>query len=56
MQVLCSNSALSWAPEKARVRHPLLILPPPPCWGPPRMHGLYNTFALCWGPEEAGMR
>ena len=55
MQGLSSTSALFWAPEKAGVRQPFLILSPF-VWGPPRMQGLRSTSALLWAPEKAGVR
>ena len=54
MQGLRSTSALLWAPEKAGVRQPLLILSP--LLGPPRMQGLHSTSTLFWAPEKAGPR
>ena len=43
-----------WAPEKARVRQPILI--PSPFWGPPRMQGLHSNSAHLWAPEKAKVR
>ena len=44
MQGLRSTSALFWAPDKAGVRQPILILSPF-VWGPPRIEQL---FARLW--------
>ena len=54
MQGPCSISAHLWAPEKAGVRQPFLILSL--SWGPPRMQGLCSTSAHLWGPEKVGVR
>ena len=53
MQGLHCTSALFWAPEKAWVRQPILILSPF-VWGPPRMQGLRSTSALFWAPKLFG--
>ena len=41
-----------WAPEKALVRQPILILSP--CWGPLRKQGLCSISAPLWAPEKVG--
>ena len=55
MQGLHFTSTLFWAPEKARVRQPLLILSPF-VLETPRMQGLCSTSALFWAPEKARVR
>ena len=43
-------------PEKARVRHPILISPCAWCWGTLRMQGLRSKCASFWAPEKARVR
>ena len=50
----CLTPAFSGAPEKARVRRPLLSVSP--LLGTPRMQGLTSNSALFWAPEKAGVR
>ena len=50
MQGLRNNSALFWAPEKARVRQALLILSP--CLGTPENAGVTQPFRPPLGPRE----
>ena len=65
MQGLCSISALLWAPQKAGLRQPILILSPF-VWGSPRMQGFCSISAHLWAnsdfvplylgtPENAGV-
>ena len=56
MRRLRSNSTLFWAPEKAGVRHPVLILSPCLKLGTQRMQGLRSNSALFWASEKAGVR
>ena len=52
MQGLCSISAHLWAPEKAGVRQPILILSLF-VWGSPRMQGLCSISTHLWALEKA---
>ena len=54
MQGFCCNSAHFWAPEKARVRQPLLILSP--LLGDPRMKELRGSTTHLWAPKKARVR
>ena len=56
MQGLSSNSAHFWAPKKAAVGQPILILSRTWRPGTPRMQGLRSNSALIWAPEKAGLR
>ena len=56
MQVLRGNFAPFWAPEKAPVRWPLLILSPRLALGTPEKAGLRSNSALFWAPEKAHVR
>ena len=50
MQGLCSTSALFWAPEKAGVRPPILILSP--LLGTPESARVTQHFRPLLGPRE----
>ena len=50
MHGLRSNSALFWAPVKARVRHPLLIFSPPLPLGTPKSTQQFRPLV---GPRES---
>ena len=50
MQGLCSISALFWAPEKARVRQPILIVFP--LLRTPENAGVLLHFRPILGPRE----
>ena len=52
MQGLRSNSALLWAPEKAGVRYPILILSPFLGLGIPENAGVRYQFRPLLGPRE----
>ena len=55
MQGLCSNSALLWAPEMARVREPLLILSARLALGEPReCRGYVAIPPSCGPPRKQG--
>ena len=54
-QVLGRTSTLFWAPGKAWVRQPILILSPF-VWGRPRMQGLHRSSALFCAPEKTKVR
>ena len=56
MQGLRSNSALFWAPEKARVRWPLSILSPRLALETPENARVMLQFRLFWAPEKARVR
>ena len=54
MQRLGTNSALFWAPEKARWWPPILIVSPR--WGLSRIQWLRRNSALFWAPEKVGVK
>ena len=51
MQGLCSISAHLWAPQKAGLRQPILIVSPF-VWGSPRMQGLCSISARLWASSD----
>ena len=51
MQGLCSISANLWAPQKARLTQPILILSSF-IWGPPGMQGLCSISAHLWADSD----
>ena len=61
MQVLRSDSALFWAPEKARMRQPVLISSPCLALGSPENAGvrqpllIFSPRLALWTPEIVGV-
>ena len=54
-QSLCSNSAHLWAPEKAGVVKPLLILKVSPFQGHPKTQRLFSNFAPSLAADKVGV-
>ena len=52
MHGLCRISADLWAPQKPKVRQPIVILFPF-VWGSPRMQALCGISAHLWAPHKA---